>query len=75
MDVSCKMRVALLVYLDDSVEKIVDTLACPADGRHHRHSEKPAELTDIQLVSFSLKLIIHVQSHHDTQVHVDELRG
>ena len=75
MDMSRQIRVGLLIYLDHSIEKSVYPFACTAYSRHHRHTEKPSQLLDVQPVTFSIKFIIHIQGHHNPEVHVYELGG
>ncbi len=74
MDVSCQFRVALRINLYDSVEKFRDTCSVTAYGRTYRHSQKVAQLLGIQLVTFRLQFVIHIQSHYDSEVHIDYLR-
>ena len=75
VDMSRYMRIGLLIDLDHGVEKPVYALPGTTYGRHHRHSEKIAQLPDIQPVTLFLKLIIHIQGHDGAEVHVDELGG
>ena len=73
MDVTCKMRVAFLIYLHDGIEKFLYSLAGAAYGRDDRHSEKISQLFQIQGIPFCLKFVIHVQGHHHPYVHVYKL--
>ena len=75
MYMSCKMRVALFIYLDDGIEKLVYSFSVTADSRHNRHSEKITKLLYVQLVTLRKKFIIHVHGHDDPEVHVDKLGG
>ena len=75
MDMARQMRVTLLIHLDHGVEEFTDTCAGTAHGRDYRHSEKVAQLTYVQLVSLGIQFIIHVQSHHDSEIHVYKLCG
>ena len=73
VDMSGNVRIGLLIHLHHSLKKLLDTLTATADRRHDRHTEKITQLLDIQLITLRSKLVIHVQSHHHTKVHVDEL--
>ena len=73
MDVTGDVRVCLLIDLYHGVEKLFYSCSRPADCRYERHTQQVAELLDVQLIPPRLHLVIHVQSHHDTKVHVDEL--
>ena len=75
MDMSCEFRVALCINLYDSVEQFRDTCAVAAHGRADRHTEKISELFYVQFVALVLELIVHVQGHHDPEVHVNDLGG
>ena len=75
MYMSRKSRVALGVDLYDRVEELRNALAVPADGRHYRNAEKPAELLDVDLVPLGLEFVVHVQGDHGAEVHVDHLGG
>ena len=75
MDMSCQMRILVLVDLDYSIEKILDSITCPADRRDNRHTEKVTELFDIKLITLSHKLVVHIQSHDHAQIHIDDLCG
>ena len=75
MDMSCEFRVALRINLYDSVEQFRDTCAVAAHGRADRHTEKISELFYVQFVALVLELIVHVQGHHDPEVHVNDLGG
>ena len=69
------MRILILINLDNLVKKIIDALTCSADSRDNRHSEKIAKLLYIQFVSLEGQLIVHIQSHDHSKVHIDELGG
>ena len=73
MDMSGKMRITLLIYLDHGVEQLVYTLSSAAHSRHYRHAEQISQLSDVQSISFCLQFVIHIQSHNHPQVHVDQL--
>ncbi len=75
VDVASQPLVMLLVDLDHRVQQLRDPGSVTADCRADRHSEKVAELLDVEFVSPRLKLVIHIQSHDDTKVHVDDLCG
>ena len=40
MDVTCKMRVTLFIYLNHSIKQMLDTFSGTADRRYYRHSKK-----------------------------------
>ena len=73
MDMSCDMRIAVLINLNDRIEKSGQSVARTAYRRNDRHTEKITQLLDIQLITLCLKLVIHIQGHHHTKVHVDQL--
>ena len=75
MDMSCQMRILILINLDNLVKKIIDALTCSADSRDDRHSEKIAELLYIKFITLGCQLIVHIQSHDHTKVHIYELSG
>ena len=75
VDMSGEFRVALSIYLDDSVEKLRNTRSVSAYSRAYRHTQKIAQLFDVQLVTFRLQLIVHIQRHHHSEVHIDNLGG
>ena len=70
---SSKMRICLLVHLNNGVEQIGNTLAAATDSRHDRHTQKITQLLDIQFITLRSELIIHIQSHHHPEVHIDKL--
>ena len=72
---SCKVRVRLFVDAYDDVEEFVNAIASAAYSRDNRHTQEISQLLDVKLVSVCRKLVIHVEGHHHSQVHVDELRG
>ena len=75
MDMSCQMRILVLIDLDYSIEEILDSITGPADSRHNRHSEKISKLLDIKLIPLCDKFVVHIQSHHHSQIHIDDLGG
>ena len=75
VNVTGKMRIALLIDLYDCVEELVYALACATDRRHHRHTQQITQLLDVQFVALLLKFVIHIESHHHAEVHVYELGG
>ena len=75
MDMSCDVRIAVLINLHDRIEKSGQSVARTAYRRHDRHTEKITQLLDIQLITLCLKLVIHIQGHHHTKVHIDQLGG
>ena len=75
VDMSGEFRVALRVYPDDSVEKFRNPGSVTAYSRADRHTQEIAQLLDVQLVTFCLQLIVHIQRHHHSEVHVDDLGG
>ena len=70
-----KRRVALLIYLDHCIEQSIYALSCTAYSRNHRHTQQPSELPHVKLVTFRLKLIIHIEGQDHTKVHVYQLGG
>ena len=75
MDMSCQMRILILIDLYNLVKKIIYSLSCSADSGNNRHSKEIAKLLYIQFVSLSCQLIVHIQSHDHTKVHIYELSG
>ena len=75
MDVTGKIRISLFINLDYLIKQFFDTVAGTAYRWHHRHSQKPSELADIQSVSFCLKFIKHIQGHYYPEVHIYQLGG
>ena len=73
VNMSGQPLVVLLVDLDDGVQQFRDSGSVTADGRADRHSEKVTKLLDVKAVSPRPKLIVHIQSHHYTEVHIDDL--
>ena len=67
--------VTVPVYLYDGIEQFMNPLPAAAYRRHHRHPEQMAESPGIQPVPPGLELVIHVQGHHHSQIHVYQLRG
>ena len=73
VNMSGKMGIALFINLNDCVKQLLDTFSYTTDRRNHRHTQKISQLSDVQLVTPCLQLIIHIQSHHNPKVHIDEL--
>ena len=60
MDMSCDMRILILINLNDSIEERSYTVSAAADSRHYRHSEEITQLLDIQLITLRYKLVMHI---------------
>ena len=73
VDVSGQPLVVLLVDFDHGVQQLGDAGPVTAHGRTDRHTKKITKLLGVKAVSPRLQLIVHVQSHHHTKVHVDNL--
>ena len=73
VDMAAQAGVALLIDLDDGVEKGGNALAVAAHRRADRDTEQVAQLLRVDLVALGLELVVHVQGHDGPQVHVDEL--
>ena len=73
VDVSGQPLVVLLVDFDHGVQQLGDAGPVTAHGRTDRHTKKIAKLLDVEAVSPRLKLVVHIQSHHHAEVHVDNL--
>ena len=61
--------------LNDRVEEAVDAVAVTTGGGHDRHTQKRAQLADIQIVATLLQFIVHIQRHHHRDIHIDKLGG
>ncbi len=73
VNMSCKPRVALCIDFYDSVEQFRYSGPVAAYSRADGHSQEVTQLLGIQLVTFCLKFVIHIESHNNPQVHIDYL--
>ena len=67
--------VGTFIHVDDDMEQQVDVAATLKRSGNHGHAEQGTQRVNIQLVAAPLGLVIHVQSTHHSEVHVQQLRG
>ena len=75
VDVTRQFGVGLLINGDDGVEKLGDSFSAAAHRRTDGNTQKDSQLLFVQLVPLVLQFVVHVQGHHQPEVHIDELRG
>ena len=64
-----------LIYLNHCLEKFFDSCPVLKRGRNHGNTKQGAECVDVDVISATLKLIIHVQGTHHTDIHIHQLRS
>ena len=76
VNVSVQRLVALLslVVLYHCAEQILHASARFEYRRHHRNTEKGAQLLEVDVVATVLHLVVHIQCAHHRYVHINELR-
>ena len=66
-------NVGSLVELYDGVEEVVDTLLESCRSRYYWYSNKFTESLDVETVASFAELIVEIESHYRTYVHIDDL--
>ena len=69
------LLVTLLIYIDDGVEEVVDTLAVAGHHRHHRHAYHLPQGGIVESRARRAQLVVHIEGNHHRAVHVDKLGG
>ena len=69
------LLVGTFIYLDNSLEQVLDAITVFEGCRYDRHSEQSTKHIEVDRVTASFKLIIHVECADDSQVHVHQLGG
>ena len=65
--------VGALIHLDDGAEQVLHAFTAFERGGNHRDAEQIAERVEVHLVAAALKLVVHVQCAHHTDIHIHQL--
>ena len=66
-------EVGTFVNTDNNVKKIFDAFARTRNGRNHRNTKEFTQFHVIQRVATGFQFIVHIERHHHTHVHVNQL--
>ena len=73
VDVAGKAVIGPFIYLYDGVKELRDAAAVTGNSGAYGHAKEVAQLRGVQFIPLMLKFVVHVEGHHNPQVHVYEL--